>query len=120
MNPTWGTGGETDWKKAAEDAGNDLLKINPNLLIIIEGLNYALDLTPIKKYPIHLNVPNKLVYSSHAYSWELSSYSSYDQTKKDLDAAFGFITEPYQPWTAPLWLGEFGANSNDNYWKFIN
>lgn len=78
LTPTWGTGDHTDWKKAAEEAGNRILSINPDLLVIIEGLSYANDLTAIKTYPIHLNVPNKLVYSAHAYSWELSDYSSYE------------------------------------------
>ena len=31
----------------------------------------------------------------------------------------GFILEEYQPWTAPLWLGEFGQDEIDNYWEFL-
>jgi len=68
--PTWGSGDETtDWKMEAEKVGNMLLKIDPTLLIIIEGLNYANDMSPIRYDPIKLDIPNKLVYSFHYYNW---------------------------------------------------
>ena len=35
---TWGTGGPTDWKRAAQRAGNAVLAHNPHLLIIVEGI----------------------------------------------------------------------------------
>jgi hypothetical protein len=72
----------TDWKKAAIEGANEVLKNNPNLLIFVSGLNYSLDLTDIKKSPIgDLIVPNKLIYTGHFYgfswiviSWKLWSY----------------------------------------------
>ena len=37
-SPTWGDGNvKYDWAKAAEKAGNLVLSVNENLLIIVEG-----------------------------------------------------------------------------------
>lgn len=70
MIPTWGSGHErTDWAMAATKAGNAILAEDPTQLIIIEGLNYANDMTPIKTDPIKLDVSNRLVYSFHYYDW---------------------------------------------------
>ena len=68
--PKWGNGKvKTDWKMAAEKAGNAILKEDPTQLIIIEGLHYANNMSPIKDDPIQLDVPNQLVYSFHYYDW---------------------------------------------------
>ena len=68
--PKWGNGDvKTDWKMAAEKAGNAILKEDPTQLIIIEGLEYANNMSPIKDDPIQLDVPNQLVYSFHYYDW---------------------------------------------------
>jgi len=57
--PTWGSGDvETDWKMAAEKAGNAILKEDPTQLIIVEGLKYANNMSPIKDDPIQLDVAN--------------------------------------------------------------
>lgn len=67
---TWGTGNvNTDWKLAATNCGNEVIKRAPNQLVIIEGLSYANDMSVIKNSPIVLSTPNKLVYSFHMYSW---------------------------------------------------
>ena len=81
LYPTWGTGDSiTDWKLAATNAGNEVLKRTPDSLIFIEGLNYANDMSMIKDSPITLDVPNKLVYSFHLYSWQnVTSYRTYDK-----------------------------------------
>eukprot|EP00351_Strombidinopsis_sp_SopsisLIS2011_P005947 CAMPEP_0116877330 /NCGR_PEP_ID=MMETSP0463-20121206/9113_1 /TAXON_ID=181622 /ORGANISM="Strombidinopsis sp, Strain SopsisLIS2011" /LENGTH=131 /DNA_ID=CAMNT_0004524509 /DNA_START=258 /DNA_END=653 /DNA_ORIENTATION=+ len=38
---TWGWGGDNDWHAAATRAGNAILAVNPDQLIIVEGLMYA-------------------------------------------------------------------------------
>jgi hypothetical protein len=55
---------------AAEKVGNAILKIDPTQLIIIEGLNFATDMSGIRNDPIKLDVANRVVYSYHYYSWE--------------------------------------------------
>ena len=80
--PTWGDGNlKTDWKLAAEKGGAVVLAANSDMLVIVEGLNYALDLRGVAEYPVILPVPNKLAYSSHNYHW------SFDTRFPNLDEA---------------------------------
>jgi hypothetical protein len=55
---------------AAEKVGNKILEIDPTQLIIVEGLNFATDMSGIRNDPVKLNVDNRVVYSYHYYSWE--------------------------------------------------
>ena len=49
--------------------GNAVLSVNPNLLIFVEGLQYASDLRGVYYFPIKFDIPNHLVYEAHDYSW---------------------------------------------------
>jgi endoglucanase len=73
---TWGNGDrKTDWRLAAERAGNAILAVNPQWLIIVEGIeNFEGDfywwggnLEPAVEYPVRLSHADKLVYSAHDY-----------------------------------------------------
>jgi aryl-phospho-beta-D-glucosidase BglC (GH1 family) len=128
---TWGTGSlTTDWRLAAERAGNAILAVNPNWLIFVEGVEsgpsgyywWGGNLSAAGQYPVVLNTPNRLVYSPHDYP-----SSVYDQT---------WFNAPNYPsnlpsvWTqnwgylfinniAPVWLGEFGTmlqTTSDQQW----
>src|SRR6185437_9510688 len=77
---TWGDGNpSTDWRMAAEKAGNAILAVNPNWLIIVEGIEiyhgnaywWGGNLQGAGKYPVRLSRPNKLVYSAHDYGPEV-------------------------------------------------
>jgi aryl-phospho-beta-D-glucosidase BglC (GH1 family) len=80
---TWGTGGATDWNSAAERCGNAVLAVNPDVLIIVEGVSiigtdvywWGGNLSAVRTAPIHLSKPEKLVYSAHEYGPEV-----HDQT----------------------------------------
>ena len=120
--PDWGSGKEEkDWKMAATKAGNAILQEDPTQLIIVEGLNYANDMTPIKSDPIQLDVPNRLVYSFHYYSWQpnVARMDSYEHMRDDLDSNVAFMLEEGHDYTAPLWLGEFGTDFDSDYWKYL-
>ena len=63
---TWGSGDPaTDWRLAAEKAGNAILAANPNLLIIVEGIEqykgdwywWGGNLMGARADPVRLNVP---------------------------------------------------------------
>ena len=54
-------------KVALFDKGNRLLEINPDLLIIVEGILSAGNLMGALIHPIELSRPEKLVYSGHIY-----------------------------------------------------
>lgn len=53
------------------------------------------------------------------YSWQsVTSFDTYSAFVEGLTTEVAYILEQGQPWTAPLWLGEFGDNIQDNYWNF--
>ncbi|BBX06425.1 hypothetical protein MAIC_12280 [Mycolicibacterium aichiense] len=123
-NGTWGGGGADDWARAAERAGNAILAVNPDLLIIVEGIGvyddqyywYGGNLMGVKDRPIVLNVPNRVVYSPHDYP--NSFYPQPWFAGADFGAglpgvfnkAWGYI---YADGIAPIYLGEFGTSLTD-------
>lgn len=88
FNATWGGSAATDWHAAAERGGNAVLQANPNLLIFVEGVNYAGDLTGIRNLPVVLNPPRHLVYEAHDYPWYHNGFSSIAQLYLQLDRAW--------------------------------
>src|SRR5258706_13924118 len=73
---TWGDGNpRTDWRLAAERAGNAILAANPDWLIVVEGVErlgndwywWGGNLSGARDAPVRLGVPEKLVYSPHDY-----------------------------------------------------
>ena len=78
--------------------------------MIIEGLNFANNLEPVKKNPIVLDVPDKLVYSFHLYAWQthVTSFDNWEDFSAGIYKKFGFILEENNVYTAPLFVGEFG------------
>jgi endoglucanase len=111
---TWGGVASTDWHAAAERGGNAVLTINPNLLIFVEGVSYAGDLSGVASLPVQLNVANQLVYEAHDYGFwysssTMTSYSTYVST---ITPKWGYLVTGSNP--QPLWVGEFGTcNSAD-------
>ncbi|MEM8590115.1 MAG: cellulase family glycosylhydrolase [Pseudomonadota bacterium] len=114
---TWGTGQRNDWAAAAEQAGNAVLDIAPDWLILVEGIgsyqgnNYwwGGQLQGVRDRPVELTVDNKLVYSPHDYPasvypqpWFTDGSNLYDVFRD----AWGFI---YEEEIAPILLGEFGS-----------
>ena len=66
LMPVWGNDIElNDWRIAATKAGNDILKINPDLLVIVQGISFANNLKGVADKPITLEVSDRLVYSAH-------------------------------------------------------
>ena len=102
-----GSDPKLDWHAAAERGGNAVLDANPNLLAMVEGPEYSTNFTAFANLPLKLKVPNRLVYSPHAYASAEHVFASYDELKQVFDARAGFLlhTEP----GVPLWVGEFGA-----------
>lgn len=107
--PVWGGLDPTlDWHGAAERAGNAILSVNPSLLIFVEGLGYSTDLKGAFVLPVRLQISNRLVYSPHDYSWFHSGATSYSGLENDWNLNWGALTTEGQPFTAPVWVGEFG------------
>ena len=127
----WGCGDVTrDWRLAAERAGNAILAVNPDWLIVVEGVeshagqNYwwGGNLAGAGAAPVRLNIANRLVYSPHDYpasvypqSW--FSAPDYPANLPALwDAKWGYL---HRAGVAPVLLGEFGtrlATVSDQQW----
>jgi aryl-phospho-beta-D-glucosidase BglC (GH1 family) len=120
----WGTQNWKPWAKAATRAGERLLALNRDWLIIVEGIKSANDLSGAKKQPVTLSVPNRVVYSVHVFAWSgwahLSPYSSRPYP--------GFVLAMMRNWAwllkdniAPVWISEMGASrepgkGDQHYW----
>ncbi|MPY49885.1 glycoside hydrolase family 5 protein [Streptomyces sp. K1PN6] len=131
---TWGDGNpKTDWKMAAEKAGNTIHSVNPNWLIFVEGNDKYKDETTwwggelrhVKEHPVKLKEANKVVYSPHEYGPGVYNQNWF--MDKDFpnnmpafwDKHWGYLKKDN---TAPLMLGEFGGrkstgNSTEAVWQ---
>lgn len=130
---TWGTGVlATDWRLAAERAGNAVVAANPHLLVIVEGVQYVAgsagywwggNLMGVAAAPVELKgadgspVPGQLVYSAHDYGpdnchdgcpW-FNASTSYESLSAVWKQFWGYIMDPTAAYHAPVWVGEFGT-----------
>jgi aryl-phospho-beta-D-glucosidase BglC (GH1 family) len=128
---TWGDNNQsTDWRLAAERAGNAILAINPKLLIIVEGIErvgsdyywWGGNLMAAGASPVRLNVPNQLVYSPHDYPASVYAQSwfyapNYPSNLPPIwDSHWGYLAASN---AAPVLLGEFGTRNQttiDQQW----
>ena len=126
---SWGTGDrDTDWRLAAERAGNAILATNPNWLIVVEGVEGNVpgqrltthwqggNLEGVRRFPVRLSRSGKLVYSPHEYGPGVYPHpwfteSSFPQNLIDRwEAGFFYIARSR---IAPVLIGEFGGRQVD-------
>jgi acetyl esterase/lipase/aryl-phospho-beta-D-glucosidase BglC (GH1 family) len=132
--PLWGAFQGTyyrarDWRYAAQTLGNELLDVNPHLLIIVEGVQLYLD--PVKgvmtgglwgsnligaQYdPVVLSHPSQLVYSVHEYGphmWQgdwFNPKTTYQSLVKRWTDLWGYLLNARKILRAPIFVGEFGT-----------
>jgi endoglucanase len=121
---TWGDGNPaTDWRLAAERAGNAILRVNPNWLIVVEGIEHVGptdyywwggNLAAAGSAPVQLKVAHRLVYSAHDYGPEVYNQSWFTTASfpRDLSAVWdrhwGYLAEQG---VAPVFVGEFGGQN---------
>lgn len=117
----WGCGDTaTDWRLAAQRAGNAVLGINPDLLIFVEGVQtfngvsgwWGGNLMGVAQYPVQLSVANRVVYSAHDYATSVAQQSWFSDPSFPAnmpgiwDKYWGYI---FKQNIAPVWVGEFGT-----------
>ena len=120
---TWGSGDQaSDWRLAAERAGNAVLQANPYLLIFVQGVERMGDdfywwggnLEGARDNPVRLQVPGRLVYSPHAYGPSVYAQPWFqdpdfpNNLSVVWDTHWGYLAEQQ---VAPVVLGEFGGRS---------
>jgi endoglucanase len=122
----WGTMPWDRWAAAAERCGNRLLAMNPDWLVIVGGTESGNDLSGADRRPVELDLPDKVVYSAHVYSWSgwgsvegRYAKRSYASFVKAMRHNWAYLVERN---TAPVWVGEFGAPHHPsmgdaNYWQ---
>jgi len=127
---TWGTGGADDWRLAAERAGNAILAVNPDWLILVEGVQegdsgsywWGGNLSRAGDYPVRLSVAGRLVYSPHdypasVYPQQWFNAANYPNNLPAVwDANWGYL---FREGIAPVLLGEFGTKlqtQSDQLW----
>jgi endoglucanase len=121
FNACWGCGDiNIDWRLAAERAGNAILEINPDLLVIVEGVMvydnqyywWGGNLMGAADYPVRLDIPDRLVYSTHDYPESVYSQPWFDHPDYPnnlpgvWDSYWGYLLNDN---TAPILIGEFGV-----------
>jgi endoglucanase len=115
------------WASAAEQASEALLAMQPNWLMFVEGVSSANDCSGALTRPIKLSIPDRVVYSSHVYSWSgwgaLVPYHKrpYPSFAKDMEQNWAYLLRSN---TAPVWVGEFGVPHNASegdlhYWNHL-
>lgn len=120
---TWGSDDpDTDWRLAAERAGNAILEANPSLLIIVQGVEqyqgdwywWGGNLLGAQEYPVRLDVSGRLVYSTHVYGpgvYPQAWFSAPDfpaNLSGIWDRHWGYL---HKEDIAPVIVGEFGGRS---------
>ena len=127
----WGRGvSSKDWRLGAEKAGNAILRVNPNLLIIVEGVFeyrgqytwWGGNLIGAKAYPVRLKLPDRLVYSTHEYPESVYPQPWFkdrnypDNLPTVWDKYWGYLVKEA---IAPVLIGEFGTKyetEKDRQW----
>lgn len=127
---SWGTNDDsTDWRLAAERAGNAILAINPNWLIVVEGVEKNVpgqklpahwmggNLEGVERFPVRLSKPKKLVYSPHEYGPGVYNQPWFNESSfpKNLESrwetGWNYIATKG---LAPILIGEFGGRQVDS------
>jgi endoglucanase len=117
----WGGGDPaTDWPAAATRAGDAILAANPDLLIVVEGVEshgddyywWGGNLRGAAETPIELAVPGRLIYSPHDYPPSLYPQPWFSDPSFPANLpgvwseTWGYLAESD---SAPILVGEFGT-----------
>lgn len=124
----WGSSNPANnWNSAAERCANAIQAINPNVLIIVEGVEglseeslavnkywWGGNMQGVTTHPIDITIDNKLVYSPHEYGPEVylqpwfRDYRFPNNLPYIWEDRFGFI---YDQGIGHLLVGEFGIKN---------
>ena len=103
----WGGDSDRDIRAMYIRVGNAIQAIDPGKLIVVEPPSS--DCRGVRRYPVTLDVPDKLVYSAHEYPGEISgqSVSSGPGLVDRMNTMWGWIVSQG---IAPVFIGEMGSS----------
>ncbi|QCE03763.1 endoglucanase [Vigna unguiculata] len=58
-----------DWYRYMSQGAVVIHKTNPNVLVLISGLNYDTELQFLRRKPLNIDLGKKMVFETHLYSW---------------------------------------------------
>jgi endoglucanase len=113
-----------NWPAAAQRAANSILKINPNLLMFVEGVDcynhdcywWGGNLEGAARYPVSLKKSGRLVFCAHDFGPNVFPQPWFNSTTtaESLDALRDrFYGSIYNSGTAAVWVGEFGTGNSE-------
>ncbi|ROQ26911.1 aryl-phospho-beta-D-glucosidase BglC (GH1 family) [Streptomyces sp. PanSC19] len=138
----WGWGDSHDWWTATQRLGDRILtEANPDLLVVVEGINWQgipTDITPHWRPTLEpartlshtLVASDKLVYSAHFYGYTGPNHTgatgtgeTHDRRYQELSRdelfatlrrqAFFVAADTGRHYTAPVWISEFGIGADE-------
>jgi aryl-phospho-beta-D-glucosidase BglC (GH1 family) len=128
---SWGDGNPaTDWQRQATITGDAIQAVNPNALILVEGVQttagistaWGENLSGVASHPVVLATPDKLVYSAHDYPVSVTGNSYFNDPSYPANLP-GIWTQDWgyiaQQGIAPVLIGEYGsklATTTDQVW----
>ncbi|KAF3562960.1 hypothetical protein DY000_02010983 [Brassica cretica] len=102
-----------DWYKYMRQGAEAVHSVNPNVLVIVSGLNFDADLSFLKDRPFEVSFRRKLVFEIHWYGFWRKGHNwnkiCGKETKKLMNES-GFLLEE----GFPLFLSEFGIDQRGN------
>ncbi|GAB2280560.1 hypothetical protein Dimus_015187 [Dionaea muscipula] len=112
----------TDWYRYMQQGAEAVHKNNPDVLVILSGLNYDKDLSFLRQRPVSLTFTGKTVFEAHRYAftdgqaWQDGNANQVcGRVVNDVMTGSGFLLGQ----GSPLFFSEFGidlrgTNINDN------
>lgn len=103
--------GHADWYHFVTEGATKIHTTNPDLLIMVSGVDGDLYLDFLRYNPLdRSSFDNKIVWEYHIYSYSPSYAPALDCNafKYQMGFAAGYLLTQNQPFTGPLWVSEFG------------
>ncbi|ONK58283.1 uncharacterized protein A4U43_C09F10580 [Asparagus officinalis] len=110
-----------DWYKYMQMGAEAVHKANPNVLVILSGLDFDTDLSFLSNKKIELSFTTKEVYEMHWYSftngdtWNLNANDACSSVISSVMSRAGFLLSHGWPLFMSEWgIDQRGENNNDN------
>ncbi|XP_048135911.1 glycosyl hydrolase 5 family protein-like [Rhodamnia argentea] len=111
-----------DWYKYMQRGAETVHAANPNVLVILSGLNYDKDLSFLRKRPVSLSFTKKLVFEMHWYgfhngqAWQSKNPNDVcgAVSKEVMSQSVFLLEQGYPLFVSEFGIDERGNNVNDN------